>query len=100
AEVADVLNKKFGQYVNPTQNGRCIDIPCVGADKATGIAQLADCLEIPYEYIWTAGDNFNDMSMIKKYHGCAMTSGVDGLNKYSEYVCDSVADVIEIILSK
>jgi HAD superfamily hydrolase (TIGR01484 family) len=100
AEVTDILKKGFGHYVNPIQNGRCIDITYVGVNKATGIAKLADCLEIPYENIWTAGDNFNDMSMIKKYHGCAMTNGVDGLKKYSEYVCDSVKDVIEIILSK
>lgn len=97
-KVTYVLKKKFGDYVNPMQNGRCIDIAPAGVDKATGIAKLADCIGIPYENIWTAGDNFNDMPMIEKYHGCAMKSGVDDLKKVSEYVCDSVADVINIIL--
>ena len=99
-EVTAILKKKFGYYVNPMQNGRCIDISPAGVDKATGIACLADRLGIPYEDVWTAGDNFNDMPMIEKYHGCAMVGGVDELRKVSEYICDSVADVIKIILEK
>lgn len=100
AKVTDILTKKFGRYVNPMQNGRYIDISLVDVNKSIGIAHLADCIGIPHENIWTAGDNFNDMPMIKKYHGCAMASGVEDLKKVSEYVCDSVADVIEIILNK
>lgn len=100
AEVARILREKFGDYVNPSQNGICIDISPVGVDKATGITHLADCLGIAHEDIWTAGDNFNDISMLKKFHGCAMAGGVEELRKVSEYVCDSVADVIKIILAK
>ncbi len=100
ALVARTLRGKFGQYINPSQNGRCIDVSSVGVDKATGIMRLADCLGIAYEDIWTAGDNFNDIPMLEKFHGCAMASGVKGLTKVSEYVCNSVADVIDIILAK
>ena len=100
AEVTCMLRDKFGHYANPLQNGMCIDISPVGVDKATGISRLADCLGITREDIWTAGDNFNDMSMIEKFHGCAMAGGVEDLTKVSEYVCDSVEDVIKIILAK
>lgn len=100
AEVTDVLKKKFGCYLNPVQNDRCIDISAAGVDKATGILRLADCLGIARENIWTAGDNFNDRSMLEQFHGCAMTTGVKEVKEVSEYVCDSVADVIEMILAK
>ena len=99
-QVAEVLRKNFGKYMNPMQNGRCIDISPVGVDKATGIAKLAEYLEIPFENIWTAGDNFNDMPMIEKYHGCAMAGGVEELKDISEYVCENVSDVIKLILQK
>lgn len=62
------------------------------------MAQLADFLGIPYDDVWTAGDNFNDIPMIERFYGCAMTRGVDEIRNISEYVCDSVTDVIEIIL--
>jgi len=99
-QVTEALKKMFGKYVNPLQNGRCIDISPAGVDKATGIAKLAELLEIPFENIWTAGDNFNDMPMIKKYHGCAMAGGVEKLKDISEYVCENVSDVIKLILQK
>lgn len=99
-QVASILQEKFGRFVNPSQNNRCIDISTEGVDKAVGIARLADCLGIAHENIWTAGDNFNDMPMLKNFHGCAMTDGVEDLKKVAEYACDDVAEVIKIILSK
>ena len=99
-EVVRKLREEFGAYVNPMQNNACIDITALGVDKATGIARLADNLGIDRENIWTVGDNFNDIPMNKNFHGCAMAYGVDDLKKVSEYVCESVAEVIEIILSK
>ncbi len=98
--VMQTLKEEFGLYLNPVQNGRNIDITPAGVDKSTGIERLAACLGIADEYIWTAGDNFNDMTMLKKYHGCAMSSGVEELTVVAEYVCDSVADVIRIVLEK
>ena len=80
AKVTDILKKKFGCYVNPMQNGICIDICLAEVDKATGISRFADCLGIPYENIWKAGDNFNDMNMLEKFHGFAMTNGVEDIS--------------------
>ena len=100
AGVVDALTAEFGAHLTFAQNNRCIDITQAGVDKTTGIKQLAECLNIHHEHIWTAGDNFNDISMIKSYHGCAMSHGVEELRKASEYICNNVADVIEIVLSQ
>ena len=94
------LRKEFGEYLNPTQNGRCIDIPPRNINKANGIERLAECFKIPKDCIFTVGDNFNDMSMVATFHGCAMSHGVEELKKSAEHTCDSVADFIEIILKK
>ena len=96
--VVKEITKVYGNFVNPMQNGRFIDITPKCINKATGIAQLADCLGIEHDNIWTAGDNYNDMNMVEKYHGCAMTKGVDQLKNVAEYVCDNVEKVIEIIM--
>lgn len=55
---------------------------------------------IAHENIWTAGDNFNDVTMLENFHGCAMSHGVEEAITAAEYVCDNVADVIKIILEK
>ena len=97
AEVCGILKKEFAG-TTPTQNGRCIDITAAGIDKTQGVAKLAEIFGVPNENVWTAGDNYNDITMLKMYHGCAMKSGVDAACDAAEYVCDSVADVIKIIL--
>ena len=92
------LKSEFGRYINPIQNGRCIDISPAGIDKSAGVERLAQCLGIPHENIWTAGDNFNDITMLKNFHGCAMANAVTDAIDVAEYVCNDVAEVIKIIL--
>lgn len=98
AEVCEILKKEF-EGINPMQNGRCIDITANRVDKSTSIGMLAMVLDVPNENVWTAGDNYNDITMLKKYHGCAMSGGVDAAKKAAEHTVDTVADVIKIILN-
>jgi len=100
AKVTAELKREFGDVLNPIQNGVCIDITPVGIDKAVGISRLAEHLGVAHDNIWTAGDNYNDLPMVKAFHGCAMERGVDELKKEAEFVCASVADVINKILER
>ena len=100
AQVVAVLNAEFGEVLNPTQNGSCIDISARGVDKCTGVARYAEIMNVPLSNIWTAGDNYNDIPMLKKYHGCAMTRGVESAARVAEHVCDTVDDVIKIALQR
>ena len=97
AEVCEILKKEFAG-INPTQNSRCIDITAEGISKASGIAKLAELFGIAEENIWTSGDNYNDIDMLKKYHGCAMSGGVDAAKETAEYTVDTVADVMKMIM--
>ena len=40
------------------------------------------------------------ITMLEKYHGCAMTNGVDKAKESAKYVVDSIADVIKMILQE
>ena len=97
-KVVKQLKLLFGRYLNPVQNGRCIDITPKDVDKSYGIMTLAKHFGVKKEDIWTSGDNFNDISMLKDYHGCGMSTGVDEAKKVSEYVCASVAEALEIAM--
>lgn len=98
--VVEILKKEFGQFLNPMQNDRCIDVSPIGIDKAVGIEKLAELLGFSNDKIWTIGDNFNDITMVQKYHGCAVTNGVDALKDVAEFVCEDVYDVVKYILNK
>lgn len=92
------LQKEFGDYVNPLQNGICIDIPVKGMDKGEAVARYAAAVGVRECDIWTAGDNYNDLAMLERFHGCAMTGGVQAAKDVSEFVCRDIADVVEIVM--
>ena len=50
--------------------------------------------------IFTAGDNYNDLPMLRRYHGCAMASGVQAAKDVSEFICRDIAEVVEIAMKK
>lgn len=99
-EITDRLKAEFGSVLNPLQNTIAIDISPAGIDKATGVAKYAKYMGIQPDNIWTAGDNYNDLAMLKAYHSCAMSTGVDAAKAVAEYVCDTVGDAIKLIMKK
>jgi len=99
-EAVEILRREFGEYLAPAQNGRFLDITAAGVDKATGLAKYAELMGIPTDNIWTVGDNFNDVPMLKAYHGCAIRSGLVVSAGVAEVLCDEVADVVEMLLGK
>lgn len=98
--VTKALVEEFGEYLNPMQNGVCIDIPVCGTDKAVGIARYAALMGIDEDNIWTAGDNYNDIPMLRRYIGCAMECGCDAAKAEAKYVCRDIADVVELAMTE
>jgi HAD superfamily hydrolase (TIGR01484 family) len=94
------LLEEFGDYVFPQQNGTCIDIPVCGMDKGEGIAKYAALMGVDVDNIWTAGDNYNDLPMLRRYHGCAMASGVQAAKDASEFICRDIAEVVELAMKQ
>lgn len=95
-----ILEKEFGDRLTFSRNDRNIDISAKGIDKASGIKKYADIMGVDVDNIYTAGDNYNDIPMVSAFHGCAVTNAVAELKEKAEYVCEDLAELIKIILSK
>ena len=97
-EVTAALKAEFGAYVNPLQNGICIDIPVRGMDKGEAVARYAAVMGVEEQNIWTAGDNYNDIAMLERFRGCAMSGGVEAAKAVSAHVCRDIAEVVALAL--
>lgn len=94
------IGRLFGDIVTPLQNERAIDMPPVGVNKAYAAGVCAEMYGIDKDNIYTAGDNYNDISMVGAYHGCAMESGPDELIAVAERKVHRIREVIDYIMKK
>lgn len=90
----EYINSRFGNYVTSYQNDVVVDIIKKGISKATGIEEIN---KNQFENIFTIGDNFNDISMLKKYDSFAMDNGELEVQKSAKRVVGSVSEAIEYI---
>lgn len=98
ARITAEINAKYGDYVNALQNGTCIDIPPRGIDKGVGVARYADQMGVPHENVWCAGDNMNDMAMITRFHGCAVSNAREEVKAAAEATYDGIFAIIDHIM--
>lgn len=98
AKAAAEINARFGEHVNALQNGNCIDIPPRGIDKGVGVARYADQMGVPHENVWCAGDNMNDMAMITRFHGCAVSNARAEVKAAAEATYDGIFAIIDHIM--
>ena len=95
AEVVAKVRERFGEYVNPLQNGTCIDIVPYGMDKAQGIYKLLDIVGGKKEDVIAVGDNVNDEAMIKEFFSYAMANGVDSIKEVAHCITVGIEELIE-----
>ena len=94
------LVEKFGEYICPARNDRCLDITSNGINKASGILMYSEIMGVEKQNIFSAGDNYNDLVMVEAFRGCAVENAVDALKQKAEFVVSSVGDIVDMILSK
>lgn len=99
AAAAVVLKEKFGDEVNPLQNGSSVDLPPKSVNKGIAVKRVADMLGVPEENIYTAGDNYNDIDMLSRFHGRAMANSEPEVFAAAEKTVKSISEIIEEILS-
>ncbi len=93
-KVTQLINNEFGNFLNPLQNGRCIDIVSAESDKAKGIYKLLAVLGAEYDDVITIGDNINDEHMIKEFRSYAMANGVDYIKQLADDVTKGITELI------
>lgn len=94
-KVTELIRERFGNELNPLQNGICIDIVRSDMNKAKGLYLLMDILGAEYDDIIAVGDNVNDRAMIEEFRSYAMENGVDAIKQLADYTVSSVTELIE-----
>ena len=94
-EVTNAVREKFGDKLNPLQNGRCIDIVSSRINKAKGLYDYLELVSGKYEDMITVGDNINDTHMIKEFRSYAMANGVQSIKNIADYVTEGITELIE-----
>lgn len=95
ARVTIAIKGKFGNVLNPLQNGTCIDIVSVNMDKAKGLYKLIELLGATYNDLITVGDNINDKDMIKEFRSYAMENAVPLIKDLADFETPGITELIE-----
>ena len=93
--VTACIRERFGDKLNPLQNGVCIDIVRKDVNKANGLYLLAEHLGVGRDDIIAVGDNINDRDMIAEFRSYAMANGVDSIKALADYVTEGITELIE-----
>ena len=87
--------ERYGEWLNPLQNGVFLDIVPLGVNKATGMSAVMHHYGGREEDVIVIGDNRNDMDMIRAFRSFAMESGIDALKAEATGVVRDVAELIQ-----
>lgn len=95
AVVTAAIKERFGEYLNPLQNGSCIDIVAADMNKARGLYDFLELTGASYDDMITVGDNINDTHMIKEFRSYAMANAVDSIKAIADYETKGITELIE-----
>ena len=96
----DVINERFPGKYNCHYLGVGFDMTTASACKPDGLARVAEHFGIDRDCIYTAGDGWNDVSMLSAYHGISMTGTAKEIMDSAEYVCETVGRAIYDVILK
>lgn len=99
AALTEEIREKFGQWVNPLQNGGIIDIVAKGVDKASGVRKMLELLGGREEDVIAVGDNINDRDMIREFPSYAVENAVEEIKKLADKVTPNVTEMIRTELA-
>lgn len=94
-KLTEKIKEKYGGFLNPLQNGCCIDIVSSTMNKAQGLYDYLELVGGKYEDMITVGDNINDTHMIKEFRSYAMANGVQSIKDIADYETESITELIE-----
>ncbi|MBR6917263.1 MAG: HAD-IIB family hydrolase [Clostridia bacterium] len=94
-----VLEEKYGDVVSLNLNGHCVDIPPKGVDKGITVARMARHFGVLEEDVFTAGDNDNDLAMIKRFHGYSLPHGSEACRAAAEKICENVGEMLVDVMT-
>lgn len=100
-EINKILNDKYPQYINSYYvTGDSIEIISSKTNKSNAIRLLTQKFNIDYKNIYTIGDGYSDIEMVKDFNGFAMEDSVEELKKVAIKEYKSVSELINEIMEK
>lgn len=101
-KIKKYIDENYNQYVNVflIDEHKAIEIVSANVSKASAIDKILKIDKIDCSNIYTIGDNYNDLEMVKKYKGCAIVNSVDIIKQSAIKEYNSVADLIEELLER
>lgn len=101
AELVDAINEKHSEHIEIFNDITAMNIGPKNIDKGTAIQHIMDKYDIKPEEIATIGDAANDIGMFKiTPNSFTFNRSADFVKREANYVVDSVAEAIEIIMNK
>lgn len=100
-QINKLINDKYYLYVNCYYvNYNAIEIISNKTNKYKAIMLLADKFNIKRENVYTIGDGYSDIDMIKNFNGYCMEKCVDELKKVSNGKYESVSKLIKDVINE
>ena len=98
-QINSLINKKYAEFVNCYfVSGNAVEIISNKTCKSYAIEEIAQIENINQEEIFTIGDGYSDIEMIKNYNGYCMEESVQELLKICNgKIVKSVSELIEKI---
>lgn len=97
--INEKINNKYSKFVNSyyvPENS--LEIISNETNKSNAINLLLDRLNILKENVYTIGDGYSDIKMVKDFNGYAMVNSVDELKEVSIKEYKSVSNLIDEII--
>ena len=98
-QINSLINKKYAEFVNCYfVSGNAVEIISNKTCKSNAIEEITQIEKINKEDIFTIGDGYSDIEMIKNYNGYCMEESVQELLKICNgKIVKSVSELIEKI---
>lgn len=99
-QMNDFLNNKYQNYINSCfVNINSIEITSNKVNKANSIKYLINLLNIGKENVYTIGDGYNDIEMIKEFNGYCINGAVTEAKENAIQEYDSVSLLIMDVIN-
>ena len=97
--INEIINSKYSNYINSyyvTENS--LEVISNETNKSKAINLLLNRLDVLLENVYTIGDGYSDIGMIKDFSGYAMVNSVKELKQVAIREYESVSDLIDEII--
>ncbi|MCL2099757.1 MAG: Cof-type HAD-IIB family hydrolase [Oscillospiraceae bacterium] len=99
-ETAAELGGKFGGEISPLVNGSWLNAAPAGVNKASGVYEYAKLKSAAKENIFTVGDSYNDLDMIREFNGFTLNNGAAALKETARAVFGGVYEMVDYLLTE